>query len=179
MSDATGEDEIWLVAQDGSGEPEQLTTGGQAMLYAPEWSPTGKHLAFSDKDGKLYVIDVETKEVVEVADEARGPLRDYVWSPRGGYLAFSMTDPTEFSSIWVWSLADRACTGLPTSSSTSGTPAWDPDGEYLYYLSDRQFARSSVPSSGTTWSTARRASTLSRYGRTWSIRCRRRATRWR
>ena len=42
VSDATGEDEIYLIAQDGSGEPEQLTTGGQAMLYAPEWSPTGE-----------------------------------------------------------------------------------------------------------------------------------------
>ena len=140
VSDATGEDEIWLVAQDGSGEPEQLTTGGQAMLYAPEWSPTGKHLAFSDKDGKLYVIDVETKEVVEVADEARGPLRDYVWSPRGGYLAFSMTDPTEFSSIWVWSLADRALHRITDELFHEWNPAWDPDGEYLYYLSDRQFA---------------------------------------
>ena len=140
VSDATGEDEIWLVAQDGSGEPEQLTTGGQAMLYAPEWSPTGKHLAFSDKDGKLYVIDVETKEVVEVADEARGPLRGYVWSPRGGYLAFSMTDPTEFSSIWVWSLADRTLHRITDELFHEWNPAWDPDGDYLYYLSDRQFA---------------------------------------
>ena len=140
VSDATGEDEIWLVAQDGSGEPEQLTTGGQAMLYAPEWSPTGKHLAYGDKDGKLHVIDVETKEVVEVADEARGPLRDYVWSPRGGYLAFSMTDPTEFSSIWVWSLAERTLHRITDELFHEWNPAWDPDGDYLYYLSDRQFA---------------------------------------
>ena len=140
VSDATGEDEIWLVAQDGSGEPEQLTSGGQAMLYAPEWSPTGEHLAYGDKDGRLRVIDVETKEVVEVADEARGPLRDYVWSPRGGYLAFSMTDPTEFSSIWVWSLAERALHRITDELFHEWNPAWDPDGDYLYYLSDRQFA---------------------------------------
>ena len=140
VSDATGEDEIWLVAQDGSGEPEQLTSGGQAMLYAPAWSPTGKHLAYGDKDGRLHVIDIETKEAVEVADEARGPLRDYVWSPRGGYLAFSMTDPTEFSSIWVWSLADRALHRITDELFHEWNPAWDPDGDYLYYLSDRQFA---------------------------------------
>ena len=140
VSDATGEDEIWLVAQDGSGEPEQLTSGGQAMLYAPAWSPTGKHLAYGDKDGRLHVIDIETKEVVEVADEARGPLRDYVWSPRGGYLAFSMTDPTEFRSIWVWSLADRALHRITDELFHEWNPAWDPDGDYLYYLSDRQFA---------------------------------------
>ena len=140
VSDASGEDEVYIVAQDGSGEPEQLTSGGQAMLYAPEWSPTGKHLAYGDKDGKLHVIDVGTKEIVEVADEARGPLRDYVWSPRGGYLAFSMTDPTEFSSIWVWSLADRTLRRITDELFHEWNPAWDPDGDYLYYLSDRQFA---------------------------------------
>ena len=140
VSDATGEDEIYLVAQDGSGEPEQLTTGGQAMRYAPEWSPTGKHLAFGDKDGRLYVIDIETKVVIDVADEARGPLRDYVWSPRGGYLAFSMSDPTGFDSIYVWSLADRELHRITSEFFHEWNPAWDPDGDYLYYLSDRQFA---------------------------------------
>ncbi|MXY23005.1 MAG: peptidase S41 [Acidobacteria bacterium] len=139
VSDASGEDEIYLVAQDGSGEPEQLTTGGQAMRYAPEWSPTGDHLAFSDKDGRLYVIDVETQEVIDVADEERGLLRDYVWSPRGGYLAFSMTDATGFSSIYVWSLAEGELHRVTGEYFHEWNPAWDPDGDFLYYLSDRQF----------------------------------------
>ncbi|MCY4030434.1 MAG: peptidase S41, partial [Acidobacteria bacterium] len=140
VSDATGEDEIYLIAQDGSGGPEQLTTGGAAMRYAPAWSPDGGNLAFSDKDGRLYVLDVETKDLIDVADEARGTLRDYVWSPRGGYLAFSMTEPTEFSSIWVWSLADRELHRITDDLFHEWNPAWDPDGDYLYYLSDRQFA---------------------------------------
>ena len=67
-------------------------------------------------------------------------LRDYVWSPRGGYLAFSMTDPSEFSSIWVWSLADRELHRITDDLFHEWNPAWDPDGDYLYYLSDRQFA---------------------------------------
>ena len=140
ISDASGEDEIYVVAQDGSGEPEQITTGGQGMRYAAEWSPAGTHLASSDKDGRLIVVDVETGEVIEVADEARGPLRDYTWSPRGGYLAFSMTDLTDFSSIYIWSLADRRLHRVTEEYFHEWNPAWDPDGEFLYYLSDRRFA---------------------------------------
>ena len=140
VSDASGEDEIYLVAQDGSGEPEQLTSGGQGMRYAPDWSPAGTHLASSDKDGRLIVVDVETREVIEVADEPRGPLRDYTWSPNGGYLAFSMTDPTDFSSIYVWSLAERRLHRITDEYFHEWNPAWDPDGEFLYYLSDRRFA---------------------------------------
>ena len=140
VSDASGEDEIYLAAQDGSGEPEQLTSGGEGMRYAAEWSPAGTHVASSDKDGRLIVVDVETREVIEVADEARGPLRDYTWSPNGGHLAFSMTDPTDFRSIYVWSLAERRLHRVTGEYFHEWNPAWDPDGDFLYYLSDRQFA---------------------------------------
>ena len=88
ISDRDGEEEIYLVDQDGSGEPEQLTDGGSAMRYAPEWSPDGERLAFGDKDGKLYVLDVDSREVDEIADDSAGQVRDYAWSPHGGHLAF-------------------------------------------------------------------------------------------
>jgi tricorn protease len=41
ISDATGEEELYLIDQTGSGAPEQLTKDGKAMRYAPEWSPDG------------------------------------------------------------------------------------------------------------------------------------------
>ena len=139
VSDRDGEDEIYVVAQDGAGSPEQLTDGGEAMRYAPEWSPDGGHLAFGDKDGKLYVLDVESRATTLVADEANGQVRDYVWSPRGGYLAFSLTDETGFSSVHVWERAGGTLRQVTSDLFHEWNPAWDPDGEYLYYLSDRSF----------------------------------------
>jgi len=140
VSDLTGEEEVYVLSQDGSDEPRQLTRDGKAMRYAPEWSPTGDHLAFSDKDGKLYVFDMATEVLTEVVDEARGQIRDYTWSPRGGHLAFSLTDPTDFSSIYIWSLADGELRKITSDYFHEWNPTWDPEGNYLYYLSDRQFA---------------------------------------
>ena len=139
VSDRDGEDEIYVLPQDGSGEPEQLTDGGEAMRYAPEWSPDGDHLAFSDKDGKLYVLEIASHDVTLVADEARGQVRDYTWSPRGGYLAFSLTDDTGFSSVYIWRRADASLRKVTSDLFHEWNPAWDPNGEYLYYLSDRSF----------------------------------------
>jgi Tol biopolymer transport system component len=42
-------------------EPVQLTTGGSAQRYAPEWSGDGKRFAFSDKDGKVYITLLRQK----------------------------------------------------------------------------------------------------------------------
>ena len=140
VSDRDGEDEIYVMPQDGSGEPEQLTDGGQAMRYAPEWSPDGRHLAFGDKDGKLHVLEIGSRELTLIADEANGQLRDYTWSPYGGYLAFSLTDDTGFSSIHIWRRADGSLHQVTSDLFHEWNPAWDPDGDYLYYLSDRSFA---------------------------------------
>jgi tricorn protease len=140
VSDRDGEDEIYLINQDGTGGLEQLTHGGHAMRYAPEWAPDGKRLAFSDKDGKLSVLTLEDKKLVEIADEQRGQVRDYTWSPRGGYLAFSMTDPNGFRSIYIWSAGDGQVHRVTDEYFNEYNPAWDADGNYLYYLSDREFA---------------------------------------
>ena len=140
VSDATGEEEIYVVPQDGAGAPTQLTEGGQAMRYAPVWSSDGESLAFSNKDGELYVLDIESKTLTDVADEARGQVRDYTWSPNGGYLAFSLTEPNDFSSIFIWRAADKTLHRVTGEYFHEWNPAWDPEGDYLYYLSDRQFS---------------------------------------
>jgi tricorn protease len=140
ISDATGEEEIYLINQDGSGVPEQLTRGGQAMRYAPLWSPDGKKLAFADKDGKLFVLTIEDKALREVAREGRGQIRDYQWSPDGRFLAFSMSEMTFFRSIYIWSEDENQLRRITGAYFSEWNPVWDPEGNYLYYLSDREYA---------------------------------------
>jgi tricorn protease len=139
ISDRSGEDEIWLVDQ-GGGRPEQVTKDRHGMTYAPEWSSEGTHLAFSDKDGKLFVLTLADRKVVEVAREERGFIRDYAWSPKSTFLAFSMSDPNESRSIHVWSALDGQVHRVTDEVFNEESPAWDLDGDFLYYLSDRDFA---------------------------------------
>ncbi len=140
ISDQTGEEEIYVLPQDGSGAAEQITQGGKAMRYDPDWSADGKQIAFSDKDGRLFVITLADKRLTEVAHSKLGEIRDNHWSPRGNYLAFSMPQENGFSSIYVWSQRDGQLRRVTDPMFNSAEPAWDPEGNYLYYLSDREFA---------------------------------------
>ncbi|HBB86848.1 MAG TPA: peptidase S41, partial [Blastocatellia bacterium] len=132
MSDRTGEEELYIMPQDGLKPAEQITSGGQAMRYQPEWAPDGKRIAFSDKDGKIYVVTLADHKMIEIADETHGQVRDYVWSPRGNYLAFSMNSgPNRFSTIYVWGVSDGKLRRVTDDMFNSYGPAWDPQGNYL------------------------------------------------
>ncbi|HQZ15333.1 MAG TPA: S41 family peptidase [Vicinamibacteria bacterium] len=143
ISDISGEEELYVVAQDGSSKAERLTNGGKAMRYAPEWSADGKRIAFSDKDGRIWIYSFDDKSLKQVYDAARDQVRDYTWSPKGHHLAFSAANGNNFRSIHIWSEG-----GSPNGQLHQVTeeqfnaqgPVWDPEGNFLYYLSDRQYA---------------------------------------
>ncbi len=139
VSDADGEENIYLVAQDGSEKPVQLTKGLTAMLYAPEWSPTGTHLAFADKDGKVYLLDVAKKTYELIAQDERSRVQDYSFSPDGQFLAFSLSDANENRSIYIYSLPEKKLHRVTDELFDEWEPVWDPEGNYLYFLSDREF----------------------------------------
>ncbi len=140
VSDRSGEDEIWLIDQAGGGEPVRLTSDGSCMRFAPEWSPDGKLLAFSDSEGRLFVLTVADRKTVLVADDERGRIRDYTWASKGGWLAFTLSNPNNTRSLYLWSAGDGRKHRVTDEFFGVGSPAWDPEGKYLFFLSDRDYA---------------------------------------
>jgi tricorn protease len=141
ISDMSGEEELYVVPQDGSKPPTQLTTGGQAMRYQPDWSADGKRIAFGDKDGRVFVVTVADKKMTEIVKSPRNQIRDYTWSPSGSYLAFSMSvKGSGFASLYIWNAADNKLSRLTDDMFNAGSPVWDPQGNYLYFASQREFA---------------------------------------
>ncbi|MCC6407676.1 MAG: PD40 domain-containing protein [Planctomycetes bacterium] len=140
VSDQSGEEELWLVAQDGSAPATRLSTDGSTMRYDPRWSPDGKWIANADATGRLRVYDVAAKTAKDVARDPDGNLGDFAWAPDSRWLAFSMGDTNGMNSLWIWRADGGAPTRVTDEYFNETEPVWDPAGKYLYYLADREFA---------------------------------------
>ena len=140
ISDKSGEEEIWIAAQDGSTPPEQVSTGGKAQRYSPSWSSDSKKILFGDKDGRVYVLTVATKQTQQIADARNGLILDYDWSPKGNFVAFSMGSKNGLNAMYIWNSANNTTTRVTPEIFNANSPAWDQSGNYLYFLSDHEFA---------------------------------------
>jgi tricorn protease len=139
VSDRDGEQEIWLVDQEGREEPRQLTDGNVGQYSDLLWSPDAKRIAYRDGDAKLYVVDVSTRNVVEVADDTVPFGMGYTWSPDSAWLAIELTDPNELSSIFLWSFEEQELRRVTSELWNEFSPSFSRDGKLLYFLADREF----------------------------------------
>jgi tricorn protease len=139
ISDRTGEDEIYIAPQDGLGKEEQITSGYKGFKFVPQWSPDSKKLAWADKDVNLWWVDVTQKKPVKVDHDDYGEITNYNWSPDSKWLAYDKQSENNYSVVYLYSLAEAKTTAMTSELTNSYNPMFDPEGKYLYYLSDRDF----------------------------------------
>jgi tricorn protease len=139
VSDRSGEDEIYIAPHDGMGKEQQVTTGYKGFKYAIAWSPDSKKLGWGDKDCRIWYVDINEKKPVEIDRGKYGEILNYSWSPDSKWLAYDKNAENFFAFVNLYSLADRKITPVTTSMTNSFAPVFDPDGKYLYFLSDRDF----------------------------------------
>jgi tricorn protease len=139
-SDATGEMELYIRDQDGSGEPRQLTKNSATWHYPAEWSPDGKWLAFADSRARLNILNVDSGKVTEVARGTHADIGTYRWSPDSRWIAYGTNHPsTELPCISVYSVDDKKTWVLGDGMTSDTSPAFSPDGNYLFFLSNRDY----------------------------------------
>jgi tricorn protease len=139
VSDRSGEDELYIVAQDGQGKEQQITSGYKGFKFPPAWSPDSKKLAWGDKDLRLWYIEIAGKKQVEVDRAKYGEITNYSWSPDSKWLSYDKPDENGNSFILLYSLADKKITPVTTSFTSSNSPVFDPAGKYLYFISNRDY----------------------------------------
>ena len=137
ISDATGEEEIYMVDGERKAAPKQLTKNTDVWKFAAVPSPDGKKIAYADATFRLFVIDMETGWRVAVDSSAVWEIERYSWSPDSKWLAYEKPEDFRFSSVFIYDTVKSKITRVTDKFTNDTAPAWDPEGKYLYFFSDR------------------------------------------
>ena len=148
ISDATGEQEVWRFAADGSDNAKQLTKDGKTLRLDLHLSPDGRYLAHDDYDGNVWLLDLKkgSNKKIITQGEGLGPYADIVWSGDSQFIALTKAEMGKARpQIVLYSLDDNRAESLTSDKYESFSPSFSADGDWLYFLSNRQFV--STPTS--------------------------------
>ncbi len=139
LADATGELEFYKIPANGVSSPEQLSSDDAVFRLDGVASRDGKWLAYTDKDWRLWILNVADKKSRQVAASQGGEFSDLAWSPDSQWLAYVRPAENRFAQIWIYNVKTGNATALTTDRVNSRDPVWSLDGNWLYLLSERHF----------------------------------------
>ncbi len=138
LSTASGETEFSKYPANGEGKPEQWTHDATVLRWDGVPSPDGKWLAHFDKDQKLWLYNVDTKQNKLIAQSMVDDFAGLRWSPDSQWLAYVEPAANMFQQTKVLNVASGKIDALTSDRYNSVSPEWSADGKWLYFLSDRQ-----------------------------------------
>jgi len=138
LSDRSGEYEIYLRPQKG-GDEVRVTSDGRYYRFGPVWSPDSKKLLYWDKKLQLWYVDIEEKKPVLIDTGEYEEFGGGAWSPDSRWVAYSKTGAGLKDSIYLYSLEQKKVFPVSEGFYNDFNPAFDQNGKYLYFLSDRFF----------------------------------------
>ena len=108
-------------------------------VVAMRAAPAGSRVALTNHrhDVLLVDVDADTCKVIDHSDSGRS--ESVEWSPDGAWLAYPFWTSPRHSAIKLYGVASDASTLVTTPEFRDYSPAFDPAGKYLYFLSLRTF----------------------------------------
>jgi len=141
FSDSSGEYRLVTAKQDGSAQ-KTYKLPNHTFYFQPDWSPDGKHIAYSDTDYNLWIINLDTGKTEKVdSDNYAHPNRTMnpVWSPDSQWIAYPKQLKSHFKAIFAYNITSKKTIQLTDGIADAISPVWDESGSYLYFLASTNY----------------------------------------
>lgn len=137
ITDSAGEQQLGRLIIDEPGAPLLLTEDREDWIIDIQTSPGGQWAAFSDRTGRLHLLNFDSLNIRELARTKAGEIVDFSFSPDDEWLAFSMPNANSMQSISLHSMRTDRTIPLSDGLTSDHSPRFSPDGTTLYFLSER------------------------------------------
>jgi tricorn protease len=138
VDDAAGFERIAVEPADRGAPSTYMSEANVGRITELAASPVDDTLAFANHRHQLMVI--APGAAPRVLDTSSGwRITDLAFSPDGRYIAYAWAPTHDTSIIRIADLADDRIYDATAALRTDRAPAWDPQGNYLYFISTRDF----------------------------------------
>ncbi|HEY9621783.1 MAG TPA: S41 family peptidase, partial [Crinalium sp.] len=139
VSDRDGIEALEILSSDVSFTAERLRDLDIGRAVRLEVSPVADQVVLSNHRHELIWVDLSTNQM-RVLDRSRfSRIAGFSWSPDGQWVAYSCAETQLTFSIKVCRVADGTTHRLTPPRFRDTSPAFDPEGKFLYFLSTRDF----------------------------------------
>jgi tricorn protease len=135
ISDETREERL-VVFENGDAKSQPWDVGRVIAMRA---APKGKRVALANHRHEVLVADLEKNTYVVVERSDSGRTEDLAWSPDGRHLAYTFWTSLRHCAIKLLDVETGTRTLVTDPEFRDFSPAFDPQGRYLYFLSLRTF----------------------------------------
>ncbi|TVQ61674.1 MAG: peptidase S41 [Phycisphaerales bacterium] len=139
FSDETGEYELYVRQSDGRGAARQLTSDHETYFFDPTWSPNSEHIVYNDKAGKIRLTTVESGETTQIDRDPWAYRPRYSWSHDSNWIAYSKNSENGLGAIWLYDVVAGEAHQVTGDMFNDSSPTFDRKGDFLYYVSTRDF----------------------------------------
>ena len=142
ISDAAGENALYIGDRDGAAEARVIAIEGGAGFYRDiKWSPDEQYLSFLDNAYSLFMVHVQSGRTQKISDNdyfGHAPFVSHNWSPDSRWLAYTRNTHGLIQTVHVYSLEQRKSFPLTDGLTEVSEPVFDRNGRYIYVIASDQ-----------------------------------------
>jgi tricorn protease len=139
VTDLGGEERFVLFSATAINESELFPSLEVGRIVRIEVNPEKDQIAFDNHRNELFCLDLNTKELKKIDQARNSPIAGFCWSPDGNWIAYGLTISLHISVLKIWNATTGESTQITRPVLRDGYPSFDPQGKYLYFLSQRIF----------------------------------------
>jgi tricorn protease len=144
-SDKSGEYELTVRDLTQGSAETKLTSMGPGFRYNIYWSPDSRKLVWVDQTMTFNIYNMDSRTVEKIDKDPylfEGGLRNWhpSWSPDSKWLAYEKGQDNRNGAIFIYDTKTKTTTKATSGFYSDRNPTFDPDGKYLYLLTNRNFS---------------------------------------